>query len=290
MIKNFIQILGLATLAMVARGQIVSGSTTLSGAVPSTQTFVCVASATNINTPSLAGGSAGSILLVNKEAMTVLSAGISSTCFNVQRASFASMYGGGAESHVNGEKVWVLQPVSTTSDPSRPITANEFLANRQYQPLIDAATPSISNPIATGAETDVAGKTWFTAIVVKHNSIATGACLLNGATTGTDKWILGVWDAHGNLLANTAVAGTTTGTASKNQCIAFVTPVALFDGQYFIGVQGNGTTDTFQAYLTGSIGTSWPTGVQTGTFGTLPNPLTITTTFTTAQGPIMYFY
>ncbi len=74
----------------------------------------------------------------------------------------------------------------------------------------------------------------------------TGACVLNGATVGTDKWIFALYDSSGALLANTAIAGVTTATASKYQCIAFTATVQVAGPMsYYIAVQGNGTTDTF---------------------------------------------
>ena len=39
-------------------------------------------------------------------------------------------------------------------------------------------------------------------------------------------------------------------------------------GLYFIGLQSNGTTDTFMAF--GNAVEKFPTGTQSGTFGTIP--------------------
>jgi hypothetical protein len=120
---------------------------------------------------------------------------------------------------------------------------------------------------------------------------STGACDLNG-TVGTDKVIYALWDSAGNLLATTALAGTNTATNSKYQCIAWVTPVNITGpGTYYIGLQGNGTADTFQAYATGGAPPNYATGVQTGgAFGTILPLATPSTTFTTAIGPLMIVY
>lgn len=284
-----------ALAAFVALAQSPLSNTTLSGALTASTTQVCVASATNINAPSLGAASpTGSILLVEGEAMSVTSAGVSTTCFNVRRGMYGAGQIGGAAAHASGAKVWVLGRTVSTGDTSRPTTATAFLSNRgyNYAGIISASTPPLAGQVSAGTITDVAGKLWFSAMEVDFNTIATGACILNGSTVGTDKWIVALYDNTGALVANSATAGTLTANASAYQCIAFTSPVAVIGpGQYFLVLQGNGTTDTFKAYGAHGAPDSYPTGTVTGgTFGTVPATIAITTTFTASVGPMMSLY
>jgi hypothetical protein len=287
-IRNFLCLVAFAAFAF---GQSPISSTTLSTSQTSSTTVACLASATNVVTPSLSGAQAGgSILLINREAEVVQSATLSSTCFNVKRGQYPNSYGNGAVAHGSSAKVWILQPVVSSGDTSRPVTAAQFLSNRPYDENQQFMTPPLSGVVAFGTVTDVAGKTWFDALDVQFNSIATGACIANGSTVTTDKWIVALYDHAGNLMANSALAGTTTAGVSTFQCIAFTSPIAVFGpDQYFLALQGNGTTDTFKAYGTGGAMTSYPTGSVTGTFATLPT-LTVTSTFTASVGPVMTLY
>lgn len=282
-------ILSLLLFAGFCFAQSPLSSTTLSSAVTVSATMVCLASATNVLTPSLASSQSGSYLVVDAEVMQVQSAGPTTTCFNVKRGILANSESNAASKHASGQKVWVLQQSVSTNDSSRPVSTTAFLTQKPYQPFYVASTPSLFG-VATASITDVIGKIWYDSIEVDFNTFMTGACVLNAATVGTDKWILAIYDSTGTLIGNTALAGTTTAGASQYQCIAFTSPVALMGpGQYFLAVQGNGTTDKFQAYATGAAHSSFPTGSQTGTFGTLA-AITVTTTFTASVGPLMTLY
>jgi hypothetical protein len=160
--------------------------------------------------------------------------------------------------------------------------------NKPYTAFTTLSSP---NAIATTSVTDVAGTIWFSQLYVPYSATLTGACVLNGATVGTDKWIVALYNSNGVLVANSATAGTTTATASKYQCIAFAATVTVYGpGTYYAALQGNGTTDNFQAYATGGAPTNYGTQSQTGTFGTVAAMTTPTVTFTTAKGPLMMVY
>jgi hypothetical protein len=164
------------------------------------------------------------------------------------------------------------------------------LPELQTQPFTAFSTFVPPTAISNASVTDVAGKIWFSQLNIGNDATLTGACVLNGATVATDKWIFALYDSSGALIANTATAGTTTATASKYQCINFTSTVRVVGPQtYFIALQGNGTTDTFQAYATAGAPTNYGTGSQTGTFGTLA-AITPTTTFTASVGPVMLVY
>lgn len=291
MLKTLIKLFGILAIGgSAAMAQAPIGATTLSGAITSSTTNVCLASGTGVVTPSLATGIQGSILLIEAESMRVTGAGNGTACFAVNRFGEGGSLAEPASPHATGAKVWVLGALVTTGDPSRPISTSVFLGNRPYAPMLPAATPSFAGGVADTSVTDVAGKTWFSSLSVDFNSLFTGACWLNGATAGTDSKIAAVWDENGVLLANTALAGTTDSGASSYQCAAFTTPVALLGPRhYFVGIQTTGTTDNFKAYTTGGAPTNYATGSQTGTYGTLPS-LTITSSFTTAVGPRMLLY
>lgn len=290
MIKKLIRILGFAALAgSPAFAQNPLSNTTLSGSITASATTVCLASATNVVVPSLAASQLGSFFVMDAEAMQVTGSGPTSTCFKVKRGLLANSVSNAAAPHGNGQKVWVLGQSISTGDTSRPISTSAFLTQRSYQPFEVLATPSLFG-VATTSVTDVAGKIFYGAIEVDMSTFVSGACLLNGATVTTDKHIYALFDATGNLLANTTLAGTSDAGASQYQCLSFTSPVALAGpAQYFVAIQGNGTTDNFQAYGTGGAHTSYPTGSQTGSFGVLA-PITITTTFTAAVGPLMTLF
>ena len=288
--KRIILIAGL--LASSAFAQAPLSFTTLSAALTVSQTNVCVASATNISVPSLGGSSTGSYFMVDTEVMRVAAQGSTSTCFNVIRGQIANEFTGYSTPHGNGAKVWILGQVISTGDPSRPISTSAFLSQRTYQPFYVAATPTLFG-VAAASVTDVSGTFFTSALEIDQNSLFTGACWLMNTVTGTDKHIAYLWDATGTLLANTTLAGTSDGTASQYTCANFTAPIALTGpAQYFIGVQGNGTTDTLSMYATGAH--NYPTLAFTGVFGTPKNFATVPTTFQAAGagagGPFMELF
>jgi hypothetical protein len=325
----------LALVASAAFGQLTTPSTTLSASIPAPTPGVgvtqwCVASATSISVNSATAS--GTYLFVDKEAAQVVSAGSSTTCFNVRRGQLGTAPAG----HINGATVWIGNVATGSGDASRPFAGGVLTAtvpngsctaSAQYslpviiygppnfpfagelarciagvwqtgrgqtvarQPFTAFTTLSPPNPIATASVTDVAGTIWFSQLNIPYNATLTGACVLNGATVGTDKWIVALYDQAGNLLANSALAGTTTATASKYQCIAFTATVSVTGPSgYYVALQGNGTTDNFQAYAANSAPTNYGTQSQTGTFGTLPAMTTPTVTFTASKGPLMMVY
>lgn len=125
-------------------------STTLSAAVTQTQTAqVCLTSATNVLTPGLANNRVGSFLVVDREAMQVLNAGTSSTCFQVRRGVLGSQQA----AHNTTSAVWVGQAATGTGDNSRPFSGGAItgptapsgscIASAQYSlPVIVVAGPA----------------------------------------------------------------------------------------------------------------------------------------------------
>lgn len=135
---------------------------------------------------------------------------------------------------------------------------------------------------------DVNGQFWLTDVWVPGPKAITKIGVLQGATATTDNILAAIWDANGILLGNSATAGALLSGASTFKELSLLATVQLYGGQYFVGVQGNGTaagairtvaTATFIDVLSGTLA---------GTFGTVPATITVPTTFTADVGPIVY--
>lgn len=135
----------------------------------------------------------------------------------------------------------------------------------------------------------VAGSWYRAEIYVPHIAQWTGFQVLNGATAATDNLIAALWDSSGNLITNSAVAGTLASGANGFQQLAFLTPALLVPGRYFIGIQANGTTTTTRRQAA-TMGGNSMTSLTAGVFGTIPATFTPPTTFTADAGPIGSLY
>jgi hypothetical protein len=138
-------------------------------------------------------------------------------------------------------------------------------------------------------KTVVAGTMYWADVVIPRAMTLNGIGVLNGATVGTDNGLVALFDYQGNLLANSALAGAATSGANAFQQRAFTSTYAVVTpGQFYIGYQSNGTTDTIRTIAV----STWAdvlTKSATGTFGTVPT-LTVPTTFTADVGPYAYVY
>lgn len=139
--------------------------------------------------------------------------------------------------------------------------------------------------------TPVAGTRYYAStqigITGSGPTLVTGIQALIGATGGTDKFIYELHDSTGALVATTALAGVTVGTAGTVQQIPFTTPVSVQPGTYFIVVQNNGTTARIAAL--NSPTSPLLTGSAAGTFGTSA-AITPPTTYTAGVGPVASVY
>lgn len=136
-------------------------------------------------------------------------------------------------------------------------------------------------------------------LFVTDSFTSTGGGILVGATGGTDKFVLALFDSSGALVANTDTAGTTvSATANAFQEIAWTAPVTLPRGIYYLFVQINGTTATFRRPASSTFVDLRTKSVTSTTFGTVP-PVIVTPTSmetsvaaggTNAVGPIGYVY
>lgn len=174
--------------------------------------------------------------------------------------------------------VWVNGP---------PIAQNNTMF-RWYQPQPGAVAYSSINGTGTVL---VAGTFYCNEIDITGPKFVTGLGVLNGSVATTDNHLVALYDATGNLVANSATAGVLAATASVYQNISFTTPYYVVGpGQYFGCLQSNGTTATIRMEVTGTQD-QYLTTSFTGVFGTIPAKMTqVPTTFTTAVGPYLVMF
>jgi hypothetical protein len=131
---------------------------------------------------------------------------------------------------------------------------------------------------------------YCTEVFLATNKLLTGIALLNGTTVGADKQYVALFDAGGNLLANSALAGTVTAGTSVYQTRAFTSKFfAVGPAQYFGCFQSDTGTDSVRMAVTGVNDNILTKGTTGATFGTIP-AFTVPTTFTTAVGPYIALY
>lgn len=149
--------------------------------------------------------------------------------------------------------------------------------------------PSVAT---SGTDTAFASGTLFvSSIFIPTRKTITGVGFLVGSVGGTDKVVVQLNDANGQLLANSTLAssGTTAGTAANTQEIAFTSPfTARGAGLYYIGVSANGATAklrTVPAFCNAGL---WAGSVSqtAATPASIVQPIT----FTADKAPIAYVY
>jgi hypothetical protein len=146
---------------------------------------------------------------------------------------------------------------------------------------------------AFGADTlGVAANLWVSELVIPKNTLLTGLSVLIGSVGGTDKIIVTLYDVNGNLLANSALAGTLVSTASLFQRLAFSAAYQAKPGKYYIGVMTSSTTAKIQTQVGGDHDAGVLTGqtVYAASMFTLTNPIVPPSTFTTGKGPVAMTY
>lgn len=138
------------------------------------------------------------------------------------------------------------------------------------------------------SKTMVAGSIYYSSINIGFPATLTGLGVRLGTTGGTDNWAVALYGPTGTLLANSNLSGTLAGTASTWQQIPFTaTYNLLVPGNYFVALQSNGTTATFDAM--NAVTSPIFTGSKTGAFGTFTS-ITPPTTYTANLGPRMLAY
>lgn len=169
------------------------------------------------------------------------------------------------------------------------------MPNSNFNPPVEFYTRPFNfatfvNPTATSG-TDVAatnGTIYYASLFLPGNVTINGVSFLIGSVGGTDKAIVSVHNLAGVLLANSAVAGTTVGTAANAQSIVLTTPYQFVGpGHVLLGLTFNGTTAKFRAMPAFCSGGAMA-GSGTQTFGTPANFTPSTTNFTADLGPIAF--
>lgn len=137
----------------------------------------------------------------------------------------------------------------------------------------------------------VAGTRFSCSVFIPHNLLVTGIGYLVGSVGGTDLVLAELHDADGKLLATSALAGATVGTAATMQNLALTAPVEIVGpGWYYLSITMNGTTGKLRTLAAATaLATTALTKSATGTFGTVGD-LTVPTTFTADVGPVAYTY
>ena len=166
------------------------------------------------------------------------------------------------------------------------------LASGTNPQTVSVSLTQLANAIAYYSQvkdkTMVAGTRYFSSVVIGQPAVFTGIQALVGTTGGTDLWDFELHSPTGALLATTLATGTTAGTASTWQQIAFTSTYTLTTpGTYWLVVQSNGTTAKLATLNSATNPTL--TGSATGTLGTAAS-ITPTTTYTANLGPVAMLY
>lgn len=131
---------------------------------------------------------------------------------------------------------------------------------------------------------------YLSQIIIPHSCVLTGIAVNNGATVGTDKYIVALFDSAGIPLANSAVAGVTTSGGDAFQSIAFTSPLNFVGPAVaWIGLYVNGTTDRFRSIPALGAYAGLAGSVTGQTFGTVAQAA-MPTTFTADKGPVAFVY
>lgn len=145
--------------------------------------------------------------------------------------------------------------------------------------------------------TDIAGQWWVTDIFIPYNRVITKVGVLAGGTATTDNIMVAIWNGVGQLRGYSAIAGQVLAGANTFQELSIVldkngatiTSLQLYGPQqYFIGVQGNGTTAGSIQTVKAATYINIVSSTVAGTFGTVPTSLTVPTTWTADNAPIVY--
>ena len=193
----------------------------------------------------------------------------------------SSIIGGPDQQVAQGGSLAIAQQVGQ----SLPVTPQGPL----NLPCIALGSLALTSYETSGTAPAAIGSIYYTEIFVPYWNQWTGIGLLNGTTVGTDNHLVALYGSDGSLIATSALAGAVSASASVFQPYAFINPIVLAPGRYFLAYQSNGATDTLR-HLVSANGTNVVTGVQTGVFGTVPAITTVSKTFTTVQGVISQLY
>lgn len=156
---------------------------------------------------------------------------------------------------------------------------------------VNLTTWPINTATSGNNSADAANTCFYGSIWVPGEAFITGINLLVGATGGTDLVIGQIFDVSGDLLGNTAAAGTTVGTTAQLQAIPLVVPITIqgptviLVGFTFNGA--NATLRTVPAYCGGGM----IAGSVAQTFSSGPASIVpAAARFTANTGPVASLY
>lgn len=167
------------------------------------------------------------------------------------------------------------------SAPTMTVSSGQRTRFISFQPSSLTAGTSTTPSITT---------VYVSQIYIPANTTLTGISVSNGATVGTDKYIVALFDATGAAVANSDLAGTLTAGADVYQSVAFTaTYAAAGPAVYWVALYVNGTTDRFRTIPAVGAFAGLAGSVTGQTFGTIA-ALTLPTTFTADKGPVAFVY
>jgi hypothetical protein len=311
-LKTSLILCGLLLAASMSFAQTILSHTTLSAAITSTNS-----QANTFRLTSTTGIVANSTMLyIDGEADFVNA--VTSTTVSVTRGQPTSR----VSTHLSGTLVWFGPPSefyfqNPVGYPSGSCTRSQS----SVLPYIDVNNSIISdclggvwvNGITTpltptviysppsggsvltgvGTSTTTANTSMYCSeIDLPFNKLLTGLRALNGTAVGNGNRLVALYDAAGNLLANSATAGAATANASTYQSYAFTSQYfAVGPARYFGCSQAANSSDSLNLVVTADGNAGLLTQIYTGqTFGTIPTMITPSAAYTTAQGPYFAFY
>ncbi len=312
-LRNSLLFVGLLLAASLSFGQTYIKFTTLASAVTSsssqsnTFSLTSVSGITANNTMLFIEGEADFVNAVNTVANTV----------SVTRgAGFSTR----VSTHPSGATVWYSYPYNFQAQTPIGYPFGSCTRANLVLPYIDvinnvysdclggvwvrgisaqtAAVIFAPNPggsVLTGVGTSTATTNtslYCTQIFLPYNKKLTGLGILNGATVTNGHREVLLYDAGGNLLAQSGTTTTTAG-ASTYQQFAFTAPYFAVGPAWYVGCsQAASSSDTLNLITTAYGGMGLYTEILTsvGTYPQSPATITVPSAFTTEQGPFFQFY
>ena len=311
LLKKSLILCGLLLAASLSFAQTIVPSTTLAAAVTSTSS-----QANTFRLTSTSGITAGNTMLFIEGEADFVNA-VTSTTVSVTRGAGPSSR---VSTHPNAARVWYGPPsyfqsatppgypFGSCTRSTIPVLPYIDINNNVYADClggkwvrgVDAMTAAIifapdpGGAVLTGVGTSTTTTNtsmYCSQIFLPFNKLLTGLEILNGTATANGHRNVILYDAAGNLLANSG-STTTTGTASQYQAFAFTAQYFAVGPAWYVGCsQAQNSSDSLNLIVTADGNAGFFTQIYTGqTYATIPATITAPSAYTTAQGPYFAFY